>query len=203
MHRSPKTHGVFKEWPPNATRMARPAQISVIGYDARSCTKAAYDSAFLVGKAIASRAGIVISGGLGGVMEASCKGAREGGGFAIGIIPSDDASQSNEYCSIVIATGFGHARNFPIVYSADAVIIVGGGAGTLIEAAAAYQKGKPIIAVAGTGGVADGWIGRYLDDRKVVKIVGAETAESAVATAFKIISELRNDNRGQSAPQES
>jgi len=166
--------------------MARRLQVSVIGYDSTLCTDAAYQAAYDVGKAIAKRGGVVISGGLGGVMEAASKGAKEAGGLAVGIIPSDEVEQANRYCEIVVPSGFGFARNFLVVNSADAVIVVGGGAGTLTEAAAAYGRSKPIIAVKGTGGVADAWVGKYFDQRKTVKVSGAATAEEAVKMAVKV-----------------
>ena len=127
----------------------------------------------------------MINGGLGGVMEAACKGASETGGLAVGIIPSEDPSQANEYCGVVIPSGLGFARNFLVVNSADAIIIVGGGAGTLTEAAAAYGKGKPLFAVKGTGGVADEWSGKYFDGRRTVKVSRAESAEEAVDMAIR------------------
>jgi hypothetical protein len=168
--------------------MVRKPQISVIGYDAKLCTDAAYEAAYRVGVALAKRGAVLINGGLEGVMEAASKGATEAGGLAIGIIPSDEAAQANRYCGVVIPSGFGFARNFLIVNSADAVIIVGGGAGTLTEAATAYGKGKPLIAVKGTGGVADEWVGRYFDGRRTVKVSGAESAERAVAMALRAAS---------------
>jgi uncharacterized protein (TIGR00725 family) len=104
---------------------------------------------------------------------------------AVGVVPSDDVNQANKYCNVVIPSGFGFARNFLVVNSADAVIIVGGGAGTLTEAAAAYGKGKTLIAVKGTGGVADEWAGRYFDDRKTLRVSSAETPDKAVAMAIR------------------
>jgi len=160
-------------------------QISVIGYDSRLCTEGAYDAAYRVGRALAKKGAILINGGLGGVMEAASKGASEAGGLSIGIIPTDDASLANRYCGVVVPSGFGFARNFLVVNAADALIIVGGGAGTLTEAAAAYGKGKPLIAVKGTGGVADEWAGRYFDGRKTVKVMSAGTAEKAVTLALQ------------------
>jgi uncharacterized protein (TIGR00725 family) len=168
--------------------MIRKPQISVIGYDTKLCTETAYEAAYRVGKALAKRGAILIDGGLGGVMEAACKGATEAGGLAVGIIPSEDAAQANRYCGVVIPSGFGFARNFLVVNSADAIIIVGGGAGTLTEAAAAYGKGKPLFAVKGTGGVADAWAGKYFDDRKTLKVSGAESAEKAVTMALRAAS---------------
>ncbi|MGA2199388.1 MAG: TIGR00725 family protein, partial [Nitrososphaerales archaeon] len=77
--------------------MVRKPQISVIGYDAKLCTDAAYEAAYRVGVALAKRGAVLINGGLEGVMEAASKGATEAGGLAIGIIPSDEAAQANRY----------------------------------------------------------------------------------------------------------
>ncbi|MDA4117429.1 MAG: TIGR00725 family protein [Thaumarchaeota archaeon] len=164
--------------------MGRRVQISVVGNNSDSCTQVAYDAAYRVGRAIAAQGGVVVCGGLGGVMEAASKGARDAGGLCIGIIPSADSSQANKYCDFVIATGLGKSRNFLVAYSADAVVVVGGGAGTLIEAAAAYQASKPVVAVKGTGGVADAWAGKYLDDRRTKRIMEASTPEDAVKMAM-------------------
>jgi uncharacterized protein (TIGR00725 family) len=171
--------------------MVRRPQISVIGYDKRLCTKVAYDAAYRVGAEIAKKGAVVINGGLGGVMEAADRGATEQGGLSVGIVPSDELSQANEYAAIVIATGVGLARNFIVAHSGDAVIIVGGGAGTLTEAAAAYQQKKQIIAVKGTGGVADEWAGKYLDGRRTIKIHGASGPVEAVRLALKEIEKER------------
>jgi uncharacterized protein (TIGR00725 family) len=168
--------------------MVRKPQIAVIGYDAKLCTETAYKAAYRVGAALAKRGAVLVNGGLEGVMEAASRGATEAGGLAVGIVPSDDAAQANGYCGVVIPSGFGFGRNFLVVNSADAVIIVGGGAGTLTEAAAAYGKGKPLVAVKGTGGVADEWAGRYFDERRTVKVSGAESAEKAVTMALRAAS---------------
>lgn len=120
-------------------------------------------------------------------MEAASHGARDHGGFVVGIIPQEDMREANTFCDVVVATGLGFARDFLTAYSADAVIIVGGGAGTMIEVAAAYQKKIPIIAVKGTGGTADRVVDTYLDDRKIERILGENTPEKAVNKAFAIL----------------
>jgi len=97
-----------------------------------------------------------------------------------------------------VATGIGHLRNFVNVYSADGVIVVGGGAGTLSEIAAAYIEGKPIVALKGSGGVADEYAGRYLDQRRTVLVHAAETPREAVDLVLRLISE-----RSGQAPQGS
>lgn len=159
----------------------------VVGFGRDHCPKTAYLAAYQVGLEVARHGAVLVSGGLGGVMEAASHGAKDGGGFVIGIIPQDNKAEANDFCDAVIATGMGYARDFITAYSADAVIVVGGGAGTLIEIAAAYQKKIPIVAVKGTGGVTDRLVGTYIDDRKIERVFGEETPERAVATAFALI----------------
>jgi uncharacterized protein (TIGR00725 family) len=165
--------------------MARRVQVSVVGFNADSCTEAAREAAYRVGRAIAKEGGTVVCGGLGGVMEAACRGASEGGGLSVGIVPTADISQANSYCDVVVATGLGKSRDFLVAYSGDAMVVVGGGAGTLIEVAAAYQAAKPIVAVKGTGGVADEWAGRYLDGRRISEILTETSPEDAVKKAMR------------------
>lgn len=168
--------------------MVRGVQISVVGFDADSCTEVAREAAYRVGRAIAMEGGTVVCGGLGGVMEAASRGALDAGGHSVGIIPSADADEANRYCEFVIATGLGRSRNFIVAYSGDAMIVIGGGAGTISEAAAAYQVAKPIVAVKGTGGVADEWAGRYLDGRRTRLIVGGSSPEDAVRKVMRELS---------------
>ena len=166
--------------------LGRRKQILVIGYGGDHCTDVAYKEAYQVGLEIAKCGMILINGGLGGVMEAASRGARDGGGLVIGIIPQDDKEMSNVYCDAVIATGIGFARDFVTAYSADAVIVIGGGAGTLIELCAAYQRKTPIIAVRGTGGVADRFADGYIDDREVERILSEDSAEAAVRRTLSL-----------------
>jgi len=160
--------------------MKRKAQILVIGYNSDACTRKAYDIAYKVGKEVAKRGAILVTGGLGGVMEAACKGASDAGGVALGIIPFDEFSKANKYCNVIVCSGMGYARNFITAYSADGAVIVGGGIGTLIEAGVAYMKKKPVVAIAGSGGIADRYAGKYLDDRKSVRISSTSNAKEAV-----------------------
>ena len=159
----------------------------VIGFGRDHCPENAYRTAYQVGAEIARRDAILLTGGLGGVMESASRGAKESGGFVIGIVPQDNKTKANAFCDAVIATGMGFARDFITAYSADAIIVVGGGAGTMIEIAAAYQKKIPIVSVKGTGGVADQLVGSYLDDRKIEQILGEDEPENAVDAALKSI----------------
>jgi hypothetical protein len=164
--------------------LARRRQILVVGFGKDHCPELAYRTAYQIGLEIAKRGAVLLTGGLGGVMEAASHGAKDAGGFVVGIIPQDDKRAANDFCDVVIATGLGYARDFVTAYSADAVIVVGGGVGTMIEAAAAYQMYIPIVAVKGTGGFADRYADTYLDDRKVERVRGESTAEKAVDTAI-------------------
>jgi hypothetical protein len=176
---------MFNRWSHIKLVVKRKLQILVIGYNGDACTKKAYDAAYAVGREIAKKGAVLITGGLGGVMEAASKGASENSGTVVGIIPYENFADANQYCDVVICTGIGHARDFVTAYSADGVIIVGGGVGTLIEVSAAYMKKKQIVAVRGSGGVADKYAGRYLDDRKHVKVVSARDPKHAVDLIVK------------------
>jgi uncharacterized protein (TIGR00725 family) len=98
-----------------------------------------------VGRELALRGATLVCGGLGGVMQAACKGARSAGGVTIGILPGDDAADANEYVQIPIVTGLGYARNSIVVKSAQAVIAIDGEYGTLSEIAYAMQYGVPVV----------------------------------------------------------
>ncbi len=117
--------------------------IGVIG--AHFCNEELFKKAFKVGKLIATNNFILICGGLSGVMEASCKGAKDAGGTTVGILPGDSICDANKYIDIPIATGMGHARNVIIARSSDALIAVGGGYGTLSEIALSIKMGKKVL----------------------------------------------------------
>ena len=98
-----------------------------------------------VGRQLARNGVTLVCGGLGGVMEASCRGASEEGGTTVGILPGDSRLAANPYVQIPIVTGVGHARNVIVVKSSQAVIAVGGSYGTLSEISHALQNGIPVI----------------------------------------------------------
>ncbi len=100
-----------------------------------------------VGCEIAKKKAILINGGLGGVMEASAKGAKSYGGTTIGILPGMNASDANPYIDIALPTGMGDMRNILIVRSANAIIAVNGSFGTLSELAIAIKLAKPVIGI--------------------------------------------------------
>jgi len=160
--------------------MAKKHQILVIGHDVSGCTPEHEKLAYEVGTEIAKSGSVLVSGGLEGVMKASCKGAQDAGGLTLGIIPQSDASFANEYCDVVIPTGMGHTRDFLTALSADGVIVIGGGSGTLSEICAAYMYKKPIAALKNSGDMAERFSDQYLDQRKNVKIIGVNSAKDAV-----------------------
>jgi uncharacterized protein (TIGR00725 family) len=105
------------------------------------------DLAFEVGRGLAERDAVLICGGLTGVMEHAARGARAAGGLTIGLLPDDDVNDANEYIDISIATGFGHARNAILARTADGVVALGGGLGTLSEIALALRNRLPTIGI--------------------------------------------------------
>ncbi len=119
--------------------------ISVIG--AGSCSKEIYNIAEEVGKLVAQKGATLVTGGLGGIMEAASKGANEAGGITVGILPGFSKDDSNKYVNIPITTGLSHARNIIVARSADAVIAISGEYGTLSEIAIALKLGKPVIGI--------------------------------------------------------
>ena len=140
-----------------------------------------------VGEEIAKHGAILVTGGLGGIMEAASKGAKNMEGLVVGIIPHDNSAKANSFNDVIISTGLGHSRNFVTAYSADAIIVIGGGIGTLIETGVAYLKSKPIIAIIESGGVADKVVNTYLDDRCLVKILGEKDPCIAVKKALSLM----------------
>jgi uncharacterized protein (TIGR00725 family) len=117
--------------------------IAVVG--SATCDDDVAAVAEAVGREIALRGAMLVCGGRGGVMEAACQGAQAAGGVTVGILPGDDRSQANAYLDIPIVTGLGEARNTIVVRTADAVIAVSGGYGTLSEIGFALKMGRPVI----------------------------------------------------------
>jgi len=120
-----------------------PPIIGVIG--AGQCDGVLYQLALDVGREIARRGAVLVCGGLGGVMEAAARGAAAEGGLTLGILPGPSTQDANPYIRVPVATDMGQARNVIIVHTADALIAVSGGAGTLSEIGHALKVGKPVI----------------------------------------------------------
>ncbi len=125
--------------------MAESPLIGVIG--GGSCTNETASIATEVGELIARENAILICGGLGGVMEAACRGAKLGGGRTIGVLPGKLKSAANVFVDIAIPTDMGDARNIIIVRSADAVIALDGEFGTLSEMAFCLKFHTPLVSL--------------------------------------------------------
>lgn len=127
-----------------------------------------------VGRELALRGAVLVCGGLGGAMEAACRGASEAGGATVGILPGTERSAANPYVDLAIPTGLGEARNALVVRSADAVVAVGGGYGTLSEIALGLKAGKPVVG---------------LGSWEIDGLTAAGTPEEAVAAALAALGE--------------
>lgn len=125
-------------------------QVSVIGSGSEH-----EQNAEEIGRLLAGRGATVVTGGLGEVMAAAARGAKQAGGTTIGILPGESRSQANEWIDHAVVTGIGHARNLAVVASGDAVIAVGGRYGTLAEIGLALTLGRPVV-VLEPGWQADG-----------------------------------------------
>ena len=119
--------------------------IGVIG--AGRCDIATGQLAREVGREIALSGSVLVCGGLGGVMKEACRGCREAGGIALGILPGLDRNDANPYVSFAFATGMGEMRNFLVVRCSDILIAIAGEYGTLSEIAIALKVGKRVIAL--------------------------------------------------------
>ena len=132
--------------------------------------------AFTVGKLIAEKGAILVCGGLGGVMEAASRGAKQAGGLTIGILPGNSRHEANPFIDVAIATGLGYSRNSLVAMNSDVLIAVDGEYGTLTEIAYGCIYGKKIIGL-GT------W--------NIEGVIKAESAEEAVELAWKACSSPR------------
>ncbi len=146
-------------------------RIGIIG--AGLCNNETYGVARTVGGLVASRGGMIYCGGLGGVMEGACRGAREAGGNTVGILPGFKASDANKFVSIPVVTGLSHARNVVLVRSCEALIAISGSHGTLSEIALALKMWKPVIGLS-----------TWPDIRDVHYV---HTPEKAVEKAFSLL----------------
>lgn len=122
-----------------------------------------------IGRLLAQGGATVVTGGLGGVMAAACRGAMQAGGTTVGLLPGHDRSAGNEWLSVAIPTGLGELRNGLVVRAADALIAIGGGHGTLSEVALALKAGTPVIT---------------LDSWDIEGVLRADSAPAAVERAL-------------------
>jgi uncharacterized protein (TIGR00725 family) len=151
--------------------------VAVIG--SASCSREVAARAEAVGREIALRGAVLVCGGRGGVMEAACRGAQAEGGTTIGILPGTSRQEANAYVDIPIATGLGEARNAIVVGTADAVVAVSGGFGTLSEIGLALKMGLPVVGL-GTWEL-------HQDGRPVGAVIAADTPAQAVEQAVALV----------------
>ena len=158
------------------------------------------ETAYRVGRGIAKAGAVLVGGGTGGVMEASCRGAKEAGGLTVGFLPYADKAKANAYVDLAFPTGMGTIRNILTARGCDSLIMIGGGVGTLNEVTIAYDSGVPIIVIEGSTGWADRLRsaledGQWLDERHVVAISFVSTPDEAVAVAIERAREPRAGSR--------
>ncbi len=134
-----------------------------------------------VGRELARKGAVLVCGGLGGIMEAACRGASSEGGITIGILPGDSREQANPYVQFPIVTGIGYARNAAVAKTGQAVIAIGGIYGTLSEIAFALQSSIPVIGL-GTWSLSR----NGQPDRSIIPM---KNAAEAVAKALELISD--------------
>lgn len=168
-----------------ATTQGKVYYLSLIGPSASECTPEMYAFGQHLGHCLVNKGFGIVCGGLQGFMEAVCKGAKQAEetffGATVGIVPGETPEEANPYCDIVIPTGMGYARNVMVVRAGQAVIAVGGGAGTVSEIAYAWQFHKPICAVKGLGGWSDTFAGMRLDSRQDRPIAIAKSVEDVLS----------------------
>jgi hypothetical protein len=102
-----------------------------------------------VGRLLAERGCVVVTGGLDEVMAAAHRGAKAAGGTTVAILPGEERRAANPWADHVVVTGIGHARNLAVAATGDAVVVVGGSYGTLAEIAFALRLGRPVVALRG------------------------------------------------------
>jgi len=131
-----------------------------------------------VGSHLAAANAVVVCGGLGGVMEAVCRGAKSAGGTTVGILPGTTRFDANDFVDVALPTGLGESRNALVARAADALIAIGGEFGTLSEIGFALKIGTPVIGL-GT------WELRR-DGVAAEAITSASTPAEAVALALRL-----------------
>lgn len=144
-------------------------KIGIIGPNKFMCSQQLYDFGVELGRQTATKDRNFFCGGLGGFMEAVCKGVKQSpdtfNGQTVGILPDDTTENANPFIDTAVATGAGIARNIVIVQTADIIIAAGGGAGTLSEIAFAWQLNKTVLCVTQFEGWAKELAGKDLDNR--------------------------------------
>lgn len=155
--------------------VARP-HVAVVG--SGTAIPELYELAMQIGEQLARGGAVVVTGGLGGIMEAACRGAREAGGTTLGILPGTDRHEANPYVDVAIPTGMGELRNGLVVRCADALIAVCGGYGTLSEIGFALKAGKRVV------GIGTWWIAETEGDEPE-DVIAVEDPREAVRLALE------------------
>ena len=137
------------------------------------------EAAEQVGADLATAGAVLVCGGLGGVMEAACRGAAVAGGSTVGLLPGEDRTAANPWVSVALPTGLGEARNVLVVRAAQAVVAIGGGWGTLSEIALALRAGKTVVGLRT-------WLPAH-DATRGPGVVVAESPRMAVRRALESI----------------
>jgi uncharacterized protein (TIGR00725 family) len=155
-------------------------QVAVVG--PRDAEIGQERDAYAVGAGLARAGILVVTGGLGGVMAAACRGAVEAGGASLGLLPGEDPDAANQWVSTVVPTGLGEARDVLVVRAAAALVAIGGGWGTLAEVALALRSRIPVLGVGS-------WEPRPPpgpdDGARVLPVGGPEAAVHLLMQAFQ------------------
>lgn len=164
--------------------MTRKPVVGVIGPNYENCSEEVYNFGIELGRVLTDHDVMIVCGGRKGIMEAVCQGAKLSGKYnfhnTIGIIPSEDKNEANQFCDIVIPTGIGLARNSIIVNTSDILIAVAGGSGTLSEIAFAWQMNKKVICYTGYEGWSKEMAGKNLDQRNSGLLTEANSLEDVI-----------------------
>lgn len=146
-----------------------------------------------IGRELAKRGCVIVNGGKGGIMTAVCQGARANGGLTVAETSGIARLTANDFVDVEVVTGDLAFRGpSQLVGMSDAVIALGGGAGTLQELCVAYRMAKPIVLLPGYGGWVDRLRGeQWLDERKLVPFRRAATPAKAVALAISLVQSNR------------
>lgn len=173
-------------------------QIGIIGsagweeYPNKKPGRKAFEVAYKIGKIVATKNAVLICGGKGGIMEHACRGAKEKNGITVGVISGNKLNQANKYIDVEVVSGAINCSEEALIISmSDGIIAIGGGSGTLQEIATAYRNNKPVVAIKGIPGWASKLAGKYLDDRKIIRISIAKSPENAFKLLLQKIKMIR------------
>lgn len=177
-------------------KLQKKYQIGIIGsagdddYNgAQGATKNMMIEAEIIGRLLAENNAIVVTGGKSGIMEAGARGAKKAGGQTVGVVKGTKRFTSNNFTDIEVISGMeaDGFDEFLLVNMCDALIVIGGGAGTLEEMTIAYRNKKPIIALTTQAGWARRLAGKFLDNRNTIKIETADSEEEAVNKVMRLL----------------